>query len=162
MPELEAILDKRTPKKVDERSEPELGLQVIVAFHAGKLSGGELLATAFARGLGMTNDELKRAYSPDYDGPGLSQLTNKKLNSLVATRGGRPIVENDKLIFETPKDDGSRDGFEVLDELYEEIPEEIKKRRNLPPSLADYFEKVISTAKDNGAQREQKRAEDAT
>jgi hypothetical protein len=62
---LEAILDKRTPKKVDERSEPELGLQVIVAFHAGKLSGGESLATAFARGLRRTSRSKPCAASPE-------------------------------------------------------------------------------------------------
>jgi hypothetical protein len=65
-------------------------------------------------------------------------------------RGGRLITENGSLIPEKPgQDDDRRDGFEVLDELYREIPDEIKKPRNLLPFLADYIEKAISASQDN-------------
>ena len=154
MPELEAKLGM---SDADEVKTKRWGfwsaLMATVAFHGGKWSGGESQATAFARALDMRNDELKRALSPGYDGPNLSRLMLEKLNSLVAARGGRPIAENGELILETPKYDDRHDGFEVLDELYQEIPDELKKRFNLLPSLADYIEKAISADKDNRAQR---------
>jgi len=128
-------------------------LMAIVAVHGGKLSGGESQATAFARALDMRNDELKRALSPGYDGPNLSRLTLEKLNSLVAARGGRPIAENGELILETPKYDDRHDGFEVLDELYQEIPDQLKKRFKLLPSLAYYFKEATGGDEDNRAQR---------
>lgn len=56
-------------------------------------------------------------------------------------RGGRPITENGSLIPERPG--------QMLDELYREIPDEIKKPRNLLPFLADYIEKAISASQDN-------------
>ncbi len=78
----------------------------------------------------------------------------EKLNTIVAARGGRPITQNGSPILERPRqDDDRRDGFEVFDELYQEIPDEMKERRNLLPSLADYFEKAISAEEDNRKQR---------
>ena len=46
---------------------------------------------------------------------------------------------------------GARSRRTVLNELYlyQEIPDEIKKRRNLLPFLADYIEKAISASPDN-------------
>src|SRR5271167_4282672 len=72
-------------------------LMAVVAFHAGKMSGGESQATAFARALDMKNDELKRALSPGYDGPDLMRLTFEKLNTMVAARGGCPVTKNGSL-----------------------------------------------------------------
>ena len=68
---------------------------VVVAFHAGKLSSEESLATAFARALGMTSHDLKNALRGDnYDGPKVWPLFLEKLNTMVAARGGRPISKN--------------------------------------------------------------------
>jgi hypothetical protein len=73
---------------------------------------------------------------------------------MVVARGGRPITESGSLILERPRqDDDRRDGFEVLDELYREIPDEIKKSHSLLPFFANYFGKAISADKDNRAQR---------
>jgi hypothetical protein len=150
---VEAKLAMGPAGKVNEGGERVWFFETIVAFHAGKLSGGESLATAHARALGLSNDESFSAYSPDRDGPSISQLTLAKLNSLIGVRGGRPVAENGKLVFETPEDDGRRDGFVVLDELYEEIPQEIKDRFDLPPHLRDYFVNAINEAKNKRARR---------
>ena len=118
----------------------KLALMAIVAFHVGKLSGGESHATAFARALDMTNDEFKNALNPACDGPDFWPLVLERLNTMVAARGGRPITENGSPILERPRqDDDRRDGFEVLDELYQEIPDRIKKSQSLLPFLAEYF-----------------------
>ena len=120
-------------------------LMDIVAFHAGKFSSGESLAAAFARALGMKTMDLKNALSPDNrNGPDIWAIGLEKLNALVAARGGRLIAENGKLVVEARQDDDRRDGFEVLDELYQEIPDEFKKRFNLLPTLADYVKEATS------------------
>jgi hypothetical protein len=63
-----------------------------------------------------------------------------KLNAVVAGRGGRPVTENGSLILErSPQDDWRRNGLEVFDELYEELPEGMKERHHLLPYLADYL-----------------------
>jgi hypothetical protein len=62
----------------------------------------------------------------------------EKLNAIVTARGGRPVTENGSLILEwSPQDDGPRNGLEVLDELYEGLPEGMKERHRLLPSFAD-------------------------
>lgn len=125
----------------------------IVGFHAGKLSAGESLATAFARALGMTTRELNKAFSPhNQDGPEVWPLMLEKLNDLAAARGGCPITENGSLILEPRQGDDQRNGFDVLDELYQEMPEEMKKSYHLRPFLADYI-KAISADQDNRTQR---------
>jgi hypothetical protein len=151
---LEAKLGKSDANKVDVDTKGlrlKLALMAIVAFHVGKLSGGEALATASARALDMTTDDLKNAFRPgNHDGPEPWPLFLEKLNIMVAARGGRPITENGSRILERPRqDDDRRDGFEVLDELYREIPDEIKKSCNLLPFLADYIEKAISASQDD-------------
>ena len=155
MPELEAKLGMSDANEVNTKWWGyKSALMAVVAFHGGKMSGGESQATAFARALEMTNGELKRALSPGYDGPDLMRLTVEKLNTMVAARGGRPVTKNGSLNLEagSPGDD-RRDGFEVLDELYEEIPVAVKERLKLLPSLADYIEKATSADRDNPSQR---------
>jgi hypothetical protein len=99
-------------------------MMATVAFHVGKFSGGESQATAFARALDMTNGELKRALNPAHDGPDFWPLMLERLNTVIALRGGRAISQNGFLVAEEPsQEDDRRDGFEVLDELYQEIPE---------------------------------------
>jgi hypothetical protein len=138
---LEAILGKSNPNEVDmKRWGFKSALMAIVAFHMGKLSDGESHATAFARALDMRNDEFKNALNPACDGPDFWPLVLERLNAMVAARGGRPITENGSPILERPRqDDDRRDGFEVLDELYQEIPDRIKKSQSLLPFLAEYF-----------------------
>jgi hypothetical protein len=58
-------------------------LMTIIAFHVRKLSGGELLATAFARALDMTSYE-QRLTRHNHDGPGVWPLVLEKLNTMVA------------------------------------------------------------------------------
>ena len=113
----------------------------IVGFHVGKLNARESLATAFARALEITPGEFKKALDRDsYDGPDFWPKTLEKLNSLVVTRGGRPIFENGSLILERPRaDDDWRSGLEVLDELFEELPQDIKDRHHLLICFADYL-----------------------
>lgn len=149
--QLEDKLGKGKAYKVDKWYEYRFALMSVVAFHAGKLSSEESLATAFARALGMTSHDLNNALRGDnYDGPKVWPLFLEKLNTMVAARGGRPIAKNGSpnLEAERPGDD-RRDGYEVLDELYQEIPDEIKKRRNLLPFLADYIEKAIGASQDD-------------
>jgi len=56
-------------------------------------------------------------------------------------------------VFSSPgQDDDRRNGFDVLDELYHEMPEEMKKRHHLLPFLSDYV-KAISADQDNCAER---------
>jgi hypothetical protein len=115
-------------------------VMAIVGFHAGKLTPSESLATAVARALDMAPLELKSAMSPDYDGPDFWPLLLGKLNAVVAGRGGRPVTENGSLILDrSPQDDGRRNGLEVFDELYGELPEGMKERHHLLPYLADYL-----------------------
>jgi hypothetical protein len=113
----------------------------IVGFHAGNLVAGESLATAFARALEIAPSELKNALGPDRnDGPDVWSMTLEKLNSLVVTRGGRPIVENGSLNLERPRaDDDWRSGLEVLDELFDELPEDIRNRHPMLICFADYL-----------------------
>jgi hypothetical protein len=89
----------------------------------------------------MTGRELKSAFNPDnHEGPDVWLIVLEKLDALVATRGGRPLMENGLLILETPSaGDGWRNGFDVLDELYEEMPQDMKDRYRMLPYLADYL-----------------------
>jgi hypothetical protein len=73
---------------------------------------------------------------------------------MVAAGGDRPITENGSPILERPRqDDDRRDGFEALDELYQEIPDELKIRFKLLPSLAYYFKEATSADENSRAQR---------
>jgi hypothetical protein len=116
-------------------------VMAIVAFHAGELTPQDSLATALARALDMTACELKSALNPNNgDGPDIWPLVLEKLNDLAAVRGGRPITENGSLILERSRqDDDRRNGLDVFDELYDELPEGMKERHHLPPCLADYL-----------------------
>jgi hypothetical protein len=116
-------------------------LMSIVAFYAGELTPQDSLATALARALDMTAGELKNTLSPNNDdNPNIWPMVLEKLNAIVAARGGRPVTENGSLILErSPQGDGRRNGLEVLDELYAELPEGMKERHRLLPCLADYL-----------------------
>lgn len=147
---LEAKLGKGEPYKIDEWYGYRFALMSVVAFHAGKLSSEESLATAFARALDMTPYEFNALKGDNHLWPKVWPLFLEKLDTMVAARGGRSITQSGSLSLERPhQDDGRRDGFEVFDELYNEIPDEVKKSRNLLPSLADYIEKAISASQDN-------------
>jgi hypothetical protein len=101
----------------------------------------------------MTTREETNAFSPhNQDGPEVWPLMLEKLNELATARGGRPITENGSLILEPRQGDDRRNGFDVLDELYQEMPEEMKKSHHLRPFLADYIE-AISADQDNRTQR---------
>jgi hypothetical protein len=80
----------------------------------------------------------------------------EKLNTMVVARGVRPITEDGSVVVDGPRpDDDWRSGLDVLDvldELYQEIPDEIKKSHNLLPFLADYIAKE-SAEQDNRRQR---------
>jgi hypothetical protein len=110
----------------------------IVAFYGGELTPKDSLATALARALDMPAGELKNVLSPTNDDDHIWPMVLEKLNAMVAAHGGRPVTENGSLILErSPRDDGRRDGLEVLDELYEALPEGIKERHRLPFCFAD-------------------------
>ncbi len=113
----------------------------IVAFYAGQLKPGDSLATALARALDITDGELKSALSSNNrDDPNILPMVLEKLNAIVAARGGRPVTENGSLILDRcSKDDGRRNGLEVLDELFDELPDGMKERHHLLPHLADYL-----------------------
>jgi hypothetical protein len=144
---LEAKLGMSDANKADtKRAGFRSAMMAIVAFHVGKYSGGESQATALARALGMTNGELKRALTPGHDGPNFWPLMLERLNTVIALRGGRAISQNGFLVAEKPsQDDDRRDGFAVLDELYQEIPEDIKTRWKLLPSLVDCIAAALTT-----------------
>lgn len=152
---LEAKLGMNDANKVNTKGAGfRSAMMATVAFHVGKFSRGESQATAFARALDMTNGELKRALTPGHDGPDFWPLMLERLNTVIALRGGRAISQNGFLVAEEPsQDDDRRDGFDVLDELYQEIPEDIKTRWNLLPSLADYMPAAPGTDQDNRTQR---------
>jgi hypothetical protein len=110
----------------------------IVAFYGGELTPKDSLATALARALDMPAGELKNVLSPTNDDDHVWPMVLEKLNAMVAAHGGRPVTENGSLILErSPRDEGRRDGLEVLDELYEALPEGIKERHRLPFCFAD-------------------------
>jgi hypothetical protein len=113
----------------------------ILSFHAGELSAGESFAAALARGLDITGGELKNALTPDNPDPlDLGSLMVEKLNDLSTARGGSPIAENGSLILERSREDDDRcSGLEMLDQLYDEIPDALKERHDLLPRLGDYF-----------------------
>jgi hypothetical protein len=138
---LEAQFNKCAANEINPWSEFRSALMSIVGFHVGGWSAGESPATALARALDMTAPELKSALTPDDPGgPEIWPMILERLNTLVTARGGRPIMENGSLIFDrTREDDGRRNGFDVLDELYEDIPSGLKDRRRLLPYLADYL-----------------------
>jgi len=76
-------------------------VMAIVAFHAGKLTSKDSLATALACAVDMTPNELKGALDPNnVDATDMWPLVLEKLNDLAAARGGRPITENGSLIIE--------------------------------------------------------------
>jgi hypothetical protein len=115
----------------------KMAITSIVAFHAGALTPADSFATALARGLCITTLELKTALSPDnHDRFDLWARVLEKLNDLSASRGGPPMIENGSLIFEGSQenDDGSG-GLEMLDQLYDEIPNDLKERHRLLPHL---------------------------
>jgi hypothetical protein len=111
----------------------------IVAFYAGGLRPEDSLATALARAIGITAGQLKSALSSNHrDDPDVWPMILDKLNAMVAAHGGRPVTEYGSLILErSPRDDGRRNGLEVLDELYEALPEGIKERHRLLYCFAD-------------------------
>jgi hypothetical protein len=110
----------------------------MVAFYAGEWTPGDSLAIALARGLDMTAGELKDALSPNNDdNPNIWPRVLEKLNAIIAARGGHPVTENGSLILERSPQGGRRNGLEVLDELYAELPERIKERHRLLPCFAD-------------------------
>jgi hypothetical protein len=111
----------------------------IVAFHAGELRPEDSLATALARAIGITAGELKSAFSSNNrDDLDVWPMILEKLNAIVAAHAGCPVTENGSLILErSPQDNGRRNGLEVLDELYEALPEGIKERHRLPFCFAD-------------------------
>jgi hypothetical protein len=110
----------------------------IVAFFGGELTPKDSLATALARELEMPAGELKKVLSPNNDDNHIWPIVLEKLNAIVAAHGGRPVTENGSQILErSPRDDGRRNGLEVLDELYEALPEGIKERHRLPFCFAD-------------------------
>jgi hypothetical protein len=113
----------------------------IVAFHAGGLTPGDSLATALARALDITAGELKNAMSPNnHNGPDFWPLILEKLNDLSTARGGRPVTENGALIIERSRqDDCRRNGLDVFDELYGELPESMKDRLTWPIT---YYEEM--------------------
>lgn len=114
-------------------------LMSIVAFYAGKLTPEKSFTTALARALDMTTVELKSALSSNKDDdPIIWPMVLEKLSAIVAAHGGRPLTENGSLSLErSPPDDGRRNGLNVLDELYEALPEGIKERHRLPFCFAD-------------------------
>jgi hypothetical protein len=116
-------------------------VMAIVAFHAGNLTSKDSLAAALARALDMTPNELKGALDPNsVDVMDMWPLVLEKLNDLAAARGGGPITKNGSLIIERARpDDHRRNGLEVFDELYGELPEGMKERYQLLPYLADYL-----------------------
>jgi hypothetical protein len=108
-------------------------LMAIVAAHVGKWGERDSPAEAYARALGISAAELKRALDPDaHDDAGIWDKTLSLLEDLVAQRGGRrqdiPTEE-----------DSRRDGFEVLRDLYDKVPQRLKGQMKLFPLLVDYF-----------------------
>jgi len=91
--------------------------------------------------IGITAGELKSSLSSNNrEDPDVWPMILDKLNAMVAAHGGRPVTENGSLILErSPQDDGRRNGLEVLDELYGELPEGLKERHRLLPCFADYL-----------------------
>jgi hypothetical protein len=89
----------------------------------------------------MTGEEFKSAFSADHhNAPDVWSMILEKLNTLVVEHGGRLILENGCLNFDrTRDDDDRRNGFSVLDELYEAIPDSLKNRHRLVPCLSDYL-----------------------
>jgi hypothetical protein len=103
----------------------------IVAFYAGKLAPGESIETGLNRALNIPADE---SVKPDYEGPELWPLVLEKLDSIVACRVGRPLIH------EGPgADDDQRRRYYVLDDLYEEMPEERKNPNRIPRYFADFL-----------------------
>jgi hypothetical protein len=100
-------------------------LMAIVAAHVGKWGERDSLAEAYARALGISSAELKRALDPDvHDDAGIWDKTITLLEDLVAQRGGR------RQDIPTEEDSWS-DRFEVLRELYDEVPQRLKDQMKL-------------------------------
>jgi hypothetical protein len=119
----------------------KMAVMSIVAFHAGGMTPADSFATALARGLSITARELKSALNPDNDDRlDVWALVLDKLNDLSVSRGCPPIFEDGSFTVEGSRDDHDRrDGLDVLDQLYEEIPEEVRERHRLLPHLAGYL-----------------------
>ena len=139
---LEAQLGTSAPNESDSNSyRYKFALILILSFHAGSWTMRDAPVTALARALDMTGHELKSALNPcNHEGPDVWPIVLEKLDALVATRGGRPLMQNGLLILERPSaGDDWRNGFDVLDELYEEMPQDMKDRYRMQPYLADYL-----------------------
>jgi hypothetical protein len=113
--ETEAV---KTAKRYDPKTfAVKMALMAIVAHHVGRRATNESIATAYARSLNLNDRELKHKLANSRDD--LWAKTIAQLKTLVEQRGGR--------LKKTSAEDGNfRDGFEVLAELYNEIPEDMK------------------------------------
>lgn len=139
---LEAQRSNRIADKNDSKQfQFKMAVMSVVAFHAGELTFGDSFASALARGLSITSLELKNALkSNNCDRLNVWALVLEKLNDLSVLRGGLPIIEDRSLIFrESQENDDRADSLEMLDQLYDEIPNDLKERHRLLPHLVNYF-----------------------
>jgi hypothetical protein len=117
---LEAQLGTTGPNETDSNGyRYKFALMLLLSFHGGGWTMRDAPVTALARALNLTGRELKSAVNNNNEGPDFWLIVLEKLDALVATRGGRPLIENDSLSLERPSvGDEWRNGFDVLDELY--------------------------------------------
>jgi hypothetical protein len=115
----------------------KLALTSIVCFHAGTLSAGGSLQTAWNRAMDMKHGKLKSAVKPHNDDWPDSWLVLEKANTMalkimIAARDELPLADAD----------GRRPNrFDVLRKLYADIPDEMKSSHRLRPILTDYVSK---------------------
>jgi hypothetical protein len=124
--------------KADTKNYDIVGaVMAIVSFHSGKLSARAWPSMEIIESLEMTSNE--QAIDPD-DVRTIWRRTREKLNDLIASRGGTLISEGDEFILRTLRDgDDRRSSFAAVDELYQEIPADLKEKFELLPYLADYL-----------------------
>lgn len=136
---LEALA-KASVNEIDlGRYDLKLAAMAIVSFHSGNLTGQSSQAIAIAETLDMTAAELKQAIGSG-NASMIWRRTLDVLNDLVVKRGAMPIMEDGEFILTTPgQGDDRRNGFDVVDELYQEIPEDLKEAFRLLPYFADYL-----------------------
>jgi len=118
----------------------QVAFMVIVAFNAGKWTEQDCPATAVARALWLTPSQVKSACNRDNrrDWLDIWRVTLEKLSALVAERGGRPIVENGHSMLEMPAaTDVLRNNRDILEQLYSEVPQQLKDRHHMLPDLVD-------------------------
>jgi hypothetical protein len=133
-----AALEERRARATAEKNpfHPWSERTVIIAilmWHVGRWDKTESPASAYARALGVTDEELQHALYGDADaGADIWVNAIERLAALVAERGGR-------LDHDPTAQRNYRNEYRVIDVLYKEVSVALKEKLGLYLDFIDFF-----------------------